>query len=411
MLELISFTIIITAFFSFLNARYLKLVPGIGVMIIAILVSLVLTISGAIGVLPESTLNNISSLVSSIDFNYLVINGLLGILLFAAAIHIQIEDLMKQKHVIFLMATIGLIVSVAIVGGGVYILSGLFGMQIPFAWAMLFGALISPTDPIAVLAIFRSVGAPKTQEIKLAGESLFNDGLAIVIFTVILGIATGTSEATTQSVYGLFMQEVFGGAILGVVLGYVATYMISKIDQYDVEILITIALVFAIYLTSHYLHVSNPIAAVMAGLLLGNHGKNFAMKQKTIDHLDNFWHLIDEMLNSILFVLLGLVLITLSFTFGGLALAVAAVAIVLFARFVGISILVKALKPIKEFSPHPIKILTWAGLRGGISVAMALSLPESEYREIILIMTYVVVVFSIVVQGLTLGTLINKYKN
>lgn len=410
MLELTSFAIIITAIFSFLNARYLKLVPGIGVMIIALLVSLGITVGGSTGLLPESTMMNITSLIGSIDFNYLVINGLLGVLLFAAAIHIQIEDLRKEKWVIFLMATVGLAVSVVVIGFGIHFASGLFGMQIPLSWSFLFGALISPTDPIAVLAIFRSVGAKKSQEIKLAGESLFNDGLAIVIFMVILGIATGTTEASATYVYGLFIQEVFGGAILGLVFGYIATKMISKIDQYDVEILITIALVFAIYLTSHYLHVSNPIAAVVGGLLLGNHGKNFAMKPKTIEHLDNFWHLIDEILNAILFVLLGLVLITLSFSFGGLALAGVAVLIVLLGRFIGISILVNALKPIRDFSPHPIKILTWAGLRGGISVAMALSLPDSEYREIILIMTYVVVVFSIVVQGLSLGALIKKYK-
>jgi len=262
-----------------------------------------------------------------------------------------------------------------------------------------------------VLAIFRSVGAPKSQEIKLTGESLFNDGLSIVIFIVVLGIASGSMEnPTVGGISMLLIQEVLGGVILGLITGYIACYMISKIDSYDVEIMITLALVFGIYMVASHLHVSNPIAAVIAGLLLGNHGKRLAMSDKTIEHLDNFWHLIDEILNAVLFVLLGFEIIVITLSIDGFILGMVAIVITLFARFIGVGILVNALKQIREFSPHAVKVLTWAGLRGGISVALALSLPESEYRETILIMTYIVVVFSIIGQGLTLGGLIEKYK-
>lgn len=408
MLDLISFTIIITAIFSFLNTKYLKLVPGIGVMLIGILVSLSFIGLNYFEILPAYVSAGITDTMNSIDFNSLVLDGMLGILLFAAAIHVQFQDILNQKYIIALMASVGLVISVVITAIGVYFISMLLGIDLPFIYALLFGAIISPTDPIAVMAIFKSVGAPKSQETKLTGESLFNDGLAIVIFTIVLSAVTGSSEITFTDVYTLFIQEVFGGVILGMFFGYIAMKMISSIEEYDVEILITIALVFAVYIASHKLHVSNPIAAVVAGLLLGNHGKKLAMSKKTIEHLDNFWHLIDEILNATLFVLLGLKLMTMSFTMDSMFLSTFAIMIVLFARFVGIGLLITLLTPLRSFSSNTIKILTWAGLRGGISVALSLSLPESEYKEIILVMTYIVVVFSIIVQGLTLGSLVKK---
>lgn len=408
MLDLISFTIIITAIFSFLNAKFLKLVPGIGVMLIGILVSLSFIGLNYFEILPASISTSITDTMNSIDFNYLLLDGMLGILLFAAAIHVQFQDILNQKYIIALMASVGLVISVIITAVGVYFVSMILGINLPFIYALLFGAIISPTDPIAVMAIFKSVGAPKSQETKLTGESLFNDGLAIVIFTIVLSAVNGSEEITFADVYTLFIQEVFGGVILGMLLGYIATKMISSIEEYDVEILITIALVFAIYIASHNLHVSNPIAAVVAGLLLGNHGKKLAMSKKTIEHLDNFWHLIDEILNATLFVLLGLTLMTMSFTMDGMLLSIFAIVIVLLARFVGIGLLITLFKPLRSFSSNTIKVLTWAGLRGGISVALSLSLPESEYKDIILVMTYIVVVFSIIIQGLTLGHLVKK---
>jgi len=412
MLDLISIILIITAIFGYINARYLKFVPGIGLMLIALVVSAVFILSDLTGLLSTSITNEVKHLVLSVDFNHLVMNGMLGVLLFAAAIHVEIDDLLEQKYIILSMATVGLVISVFIISISIYYFAGFIGINLPYIYALLFGALISPTDPIAVLAIFRSVGAPKSQEIKLTGESLFNDGLSIVIFIVVLGIASGSMEnPTVGGISMLLIQEVLGGVILGLITGYIACYMISKIDSYDVEIMITLALVFGIYMAASHLHVSNPIAAVIAGLLLGNHGKRLAMSDKTIEHLDNFWHLIDEILNAVLFVLLGFEIIVITLSIDGFILGLIAIVITLFARFIGVGILVNTLKQIREFSPHAVKVLTWAGLRGGVSVALALSLPESEYRETILIMTYTVVVFSIVGQGLTLGRLIEKYKS
>jgi len=402
MLDLITIILIATAVLGFLNARFLKLVPGIGLMLIALLMSAIFIGLNVFEVLPSGFVLKTQALVSSIDFNHLVMNGMLGILLFAAAIHVEIDDLLEQKYIILSMATVGLVISVFIISISIYYFAGFVGINLPYIYALLFGALISPTDPIAVLAIFRSVGAPKSQEIKLTGESLFNDGLSIVIFIVVLGVASGSM---------LLIQEVLGGVILGLITGYIACYMISKIDSYDVEIMITLALVFGIYMAASHLHVSNPIAAVIAGLLLGNHGKRLAMSDKTIEHLDNFWHLIDEILNAVLFVLLGFEIIVITLSIDGFILGLIAIVITLFARFIGVGILVNTLKQIREFSPHAVKVLTWAGLRGGVSVALALSLPESEYRETILIMTYTVVVFSIIGQGLTLGGLIERYKS
>ena len=314
MLDLISIIIIVTAVFGYINARYLKLVPGIGLMLIALVVSAVFILSDLTGLLSTSITNEVKHLVLSVDFNHLVMNGMLGVLLFAAAIHVEIDDLLEQKYIILSMATVGLVISVFIISISIYYFAGFIGINLPYIYALLFGALISPTDPIAVLAIFRSVGAPKSQEIKLTGESLFNDGLSIVIFIVVLGIASGSMEnPTVGGISILLIQEVLGGVILGLITGYIACYMISKIDSYDVEIMITLALVFGIYMAASHLHVSNPIAAVIAGLLLGNHGKRLAMSDKTIEHLDNFWHLIDEILNAVLFVLLGFEIIVLRY--------------------------------------------------------------------------------------------------
>lgn len=408
MLDLISLIIITTALFSWFNSKFLKMVPGIGVMVIGLLISMTLISLEQYYGDNFIFINSVKGVVGEIDFNHLVLNGLLGILLFSAAIHIQVSDLLRHKYIIILMASVGLILSVILVGLGVWLLGALIGVHIPLVYAFLFGALISPTDPIAVLAIFRSVGAPKSLEIKLTGESLFNDGLAIVIFLILLGISQGV-EFSFVSAFGLFIQEVFGGVIVGLVLGYTSNKMIASIDDFTVEILITIALVFSLYIVSSGLHVSNPIAAVVAGLLLGNHGKKFSMKEKTIKHLDDFWHLIDESLNTILFVILGLEVLVISFSLPAIYIGVSSILIVIFSRYFAISLIVNPLKKFQKFTPGVIHILTWAGLRGGISVALALSLPESDYRDIILVSTYIVVSFSIIVQGLSLSKLIKRY--
>jgi len=348
------------------------------------------------------------SLLQSIDFNQLVLHGILGALLFAGALHINLEDLAKEKWIITLLATVGVVLSTTIVSGVMYFILQWLGIGIPLIYCLLFGALISPTDPIAVLAILKTVGAPKELETKIAGESLFNDGVAVVIFMVILGIATGEQEPTFVSITLLFLLEAVGGALFGLATGYVAYRLLKTVDNYQVEVLITLALVFASYAAAEAIHVSAPIAAVAAGLLIGNHGRTLAMSEKTTEHVDLFWELVDEILNGVLFVLLGFELLIVTFEPSNFTAGLIAIPIVLLARFIGVSLPIWLRKFKREFSPNAIKVLTWGGLRGGISVALALSLPPSPERELILMMTYVVVVFSILVQGLTIGKLIKR---
>ena len=409
MLESASIVLILVTIFSYINARYLKMVQGIGIMLVSLMLSILLVGLDQLSLLPESFLLKISSFISYLDFNYLLMDGMLGALLFAAALHVDINDLKKQKYTVAILSSVGLLISTFLIAGMIYYTSGLLGIQLPFIYSLIFGAIISPTDPIAVLSIFKTVGASKELETKIAGESLFNDGFAVVFFIIVVGIATGDKELSFATVGGLFVQEAVGGLILGLALGYVSYLMLKHIDDYDTEVLITVSLVFAIYLVSHQLHVSSPVASVVAGLLIGNRGRNLAMSKKTTQHLDNFWHLVDEILNSVLFTLLGLELIMININGNTSMLGLFAIMIVLFSRFTGVGVLINLLKYKFEFSKNTIKTLTWAGMRGGISVALALSLPESEYKEVILTITYIVVVFSILVQGLSLSRFMKKF--
>ena len=406
-LDLIAWLMFITAGFSYINHRFLKFPTSIGLMAIALVFSMVLLALGELKWIPGLE-DSARELLQSIDFNRLVLHGILGALLFAGSLHINLEDLMKQKWIIILLASVGVVLSTTLVSGLMYFVLGWLGIGIPFIYCLLFGALISPTDPIAVLAILKNVGAPKELETKIAGESLFNDGVAVVIFVVILGIANGTHEPTVGSIALLFLKEAVGGALFGLAAGYGAYRLLRTVDNYQVEVLITLALVFASYAAAEALHVSAPIAAVAAGLLIGNHGRTLAMSEKTIEHVDMFWELIDEVLNGILFVLLGFELLIITFDLSSFKAGLIAIPVVLLARFVGVSLPIWLRKFKREFSPNAIKVLTWGGLRGGISVALALSLPASPEREIILMMTYVVVVFSILVQGLTIGKLVQR---
>jgi len=406
-LDLIAWLMFFTAGFSYLNHRYLKFPTSIGVMAIALVFSLMLIALGELQWIPGLK-DSARSLLQSIDFNQLVLHGILGALLFAGALHINLEDLAKQKWIITLLATVGVVLSTTIVSGVMYFILQWLGIGIPLIYCLLFGALISPTDPIAVLAILKTVGAPKELETKIAGESLFNDGVAVVIFMVILGIATGEQEPTFVSITLLFLLEAVGGALFGLATGYVAYRLLKTVDNYQVEVLITLALVFASYAAAEAIHVSAPIAAVAAGLLIGNHGRTLAMSEKTTEHVDLFWELVDEILNGVLFVLLGFELLIVTFEPSNFTAGLIAIPIVLLARFIGVSLPIWLRKFKREFSPNAIKVLTWGGLRGGISVALALSLPPSPERELILMMTYVVVVFSILVQGLTIGKLIKR---
>jgi len=406
-LDLFAWLIFFTAGFSYINHRFLKFPTSIGLMAIALVFSLILIELGELEWIPglEDTAR---SLLESIDFDRLVLHGILGALLFAGSLHINLEDLAKQKWIIILLASVGIVMSTVIVGGAMFYVLGWLGIGIPFIYCLLFGALISPTDPIAVLSILKTVGAPKELETIIGGESLFNDGVAVVIFIVVLGVATGHHEPSFVSITVLFLKEAVGGALFGLGTGYAAYRLLRTVDNYQVEILITLALVFAGYAAAEALHISAPIAAVTSGLLIGNRGRTLAMSEKTIEHVDMFWELVDEILNGILFVLLGFELLIVTFDLSSFKAGLIAIPVVLLARITGVSLPIWLMKFKREFTPNAIKVLTWGGLRGGISVALALSLPASPERELILMMTYVVVIFSILVQGLTIGKLVQR---
>jgi monovalent cation:H+ antiporter, CPA1 family len=333
---------------------------------------------------------------------------MLGFLLFAGALHVKLDELLDLKWVIGSMAAVGTILSSLITGLLGYWLFDLVGLPLPLLYCLLFGALISPTDPIAVMGVLRQARLPKALEMKIVGESLFNDGVGVVIFLVILNLVPKDSFTATD-VLALFAEEAIGGAALGLALGYIAYRMLRSVDNYQVEILITLALVMGSFALADLLHTSGPIAVVVAGLLIGNHGRQWAMSDTTREHLDNFWELLDELLNAVLFVLIGLEVLVLSFQKSYLMAGLVAIPIVLAARWLSVFVQVKAFSFVRDFTDRTITILTWGGLRGGISVALALSLPVGPERNAVVTITYAVVVFSILVQGLTINRVLGKH--
>jgi len=296
--------------------------------------------------------------------------------------------------------------STFMVGTATYYLLIALGMPTGYLYCLLFGALISPTDPIAVIGMLKSAKVPKSLETKIAGESLFNDGIGVVVFLILFSLLGENAEISASAIFGLFMKEAVGGAVLGLVLGWITYRLLKSVDNYAVEILLTLALTCGGYALALYLHTSGPIAIVVAGLLVGNHGRDYAMSDKTQENLDTFWELVDEILNAVLFVLIGLEVLVLKFEMTYFTAGVIAIPMIILARFIAISIPVKALSIVRSFTPGAIKIMTWAGLRGGISIALALSMPTGPERDLFLLMTYIVVVFSILVQGLTVKKLV-----
>jgi len=398
--------ITLAALFSYVNHRFLRIPTTIGIMIISLVLSLGLLLLNALGwTVPEQQAER---LVGGIDFHETLMEGMLSFLLFAGALHINLDDLRQQKWVVLSLATVGVVLSTFIVGALAWLIFNGLGIDMPWLYCLLFGALISPTDPIAVMGILKTVGAAKSLEIKIAGESLFNDGIGVVVFLVILGLVQGVSEPTIQGIGGLLLQEAGGGIVFGLVIGLVAFSLLRSIDNYQVEVLLTLALVMGGYAAAHALHISGPIAMVVAGLVIGNHGRVLAMSDTTREHLDNFWELMDEILNAVLFVLIGLEVLLLSFRGEYLLAILALIPAVLAARYVSVGLPVMLMRRFRDFSPRVVEILTWGGLRGGISVALALSLPVSPERDAILTTTYAVVVFSIIVQGLTIGKLVRQ---
>ena len=393
----------VTAGLSYVNHRYIGLPVTIGVMISALFLSLVLIGLGWLGLGVEQLAEQ---WLRSIDFSEALFHGMLSFLLFAGALHVNLTDLMERKWSIGLLATCGVLISTFLIGSVAWWLLQWFNIHLPYIYCLLFGALISPTDPIAVLGILKTAGVPKSLEIQIAGESLFNDGVGVVVFLALLELATGSVNVSAGSIGLLFIQEAIGGGVWGLLLGYLVVQMLKTVDNYHVEVLITLAVVTGGYAFADALHLSGPIAIVVAGLLIGNQGRQLAMSTATRKHLDIFWALIDEILNAVLFVLMGLEILILTFTKQYLAVGVLMIPLILMARFIAVSIPIALLRPFKTFSPGVVPLLTWSGLRGGISIALALSLPVGPEREIILVMTYTVVVFSIVVQGLTIDKLV-----
>jgi CPA1 family monovalent cation:H+ antiporter len=342
--------------------------------------------------------------ISKIDFHTLVMQIMLSFLLFAGSYHIDQEKLRKVASPILILATIGTIISTFIVGGFVFLLLQVFHLQIPLIYCLLFGALISPTDPIAVLNILRQANIPYTLELKILGESLFNDGIGVVIFITIMDVATtGTSNLSAMGVTILFLEQAVGGVIFGILLGYLGIVLMKPINNYKVEILITLALVMCGYSLADLLHVSGPLAMVLAGIITGNRGKRIAMSDTTHDYISKFWELIDEILNAILFLLIGFEMLVIPFNYNLLIIGIITSAIVLFARWFSVALPVTIFKRKIKFEKNEILLLTWGGLRGGLSVALALSIPENMHRNEIVAITYIVAIFSITVQGTSIS--------
>lgn len=402
-----SILVTICALFSFINYKYIKLPTTIGIMVMALVTSTFMMLMPHLGF---DILPSVHNILSEIDFSETLLHGMLSFLLFAGALHVNLEDLKAQKYLISFMAFFGTILSTILVGMIAFYGFPIMGFDIPLIYALVFGALISPTDPIAVMAILKKAGVPKSLETKVVGESLFNDGVAVVLFLVLLGIAV-KGETTAMEVSILFVKEAFGGALLGGVLGYITFLMLRSVDNYQVEIFLTLALVMGGYELATFLHTSGPIAMVVAGLLVGNIGRDLAMSEHTKENLDNFWELVDEFLNALLFLLIGFELLIIPFNNHALYIGLLMIPVLLCIRYLSALIPVTILKRYRTFSNGAVNILTWGGLRGGISVALALSLPDGEIRDVILLITYCIVMFSIIVQGLSIGKLVKYYNS
>lgn len=405
LLQIASLLIVLAGLFGAFNHLFLRLPSAIGILVVALLASFALLALDLIapGLEIAATARTV---VTGIEFSDALLEGMLGLLLFAGALHVKLGDLKQQWRVIFLMATLGVALSTTIVGVGFSWMTGM-----PLIIALVFGALISPTDPVAVLGVLRDANLQKTLETKIAGESLFNDGVAYVVFLVIVGLAFPSGDHhgdSASAAVTLFFQEAVGGALLGIVLGWLTFRLMRRIDDYSLEVLLTLGLAFGGYSLAVWLHVSAPIMAVCAGLLIGDIGTKHGMSAETRDYVDAFWKLIDEILNAVLFLMIGFEVFAIAFDANYLLIGVASIALALFARLAAVAVPVMILKPFRDFTSGVVPIMTWGGIKGGISVALALSLPDSEWKPLILTATYVVVIFSIVAQGLTIAPLAKR---
>ncbi|MDP1624068.1 MAG: sodium:proton antiporter [Bacteroidales bacterium] len=405
--HLLSILIVLSAGFAYLNFRILKLPNAIGLMLVSLIFSLLILLAG---IFFPSFKNMVAVHLNNINFSELLLEGMLSFMLFAGAIHIRFENLRHERMSIILFSTISVILSTFIIGYSTFYLLTLFGIKVNFLHALLFGALISPTDPVAVLSILKSAGISKSLETKIAGESLFNDGVAVVVFITILQLTKSGVEIDAFNVLLLFGREAVGGILLGLILGYCGYKLIASIDNYQVEVLITLAIVMGGYTLAHFIHFSGPLAMVAAGLVTGNHGKDFGMSEITTEYIDKFWELIDEVLNAILFVLIGLELLVIQTSQKILFIGLIMIVVGLLARFISVWIPSMAIRLREKITRRTILILTWGGLRGGISIALALSIKPEFNRDIWVTITYVIVCFSILIQGMTIGKFARSLK-
>ncbi|MCK7589690.1 sodium:proton antiporter [Subsaxibacter sp. CAU 1640] len=405
--SIISILVILAALFGFINARFLKLPTTIGLMVITLLCTLIVVV---IGQFNDAILIHERELINNINFEEVLLDIMLSFLLFAGALHTNFEELRVQRAPVIVFATIGVLISTFLVGIGMYFVLQLIGLEIEFIYCLLFGALISPTDPIAVLGILKKANAPKKLETKIVGESLFNDGVGVVVFLTIFSIAKSPGESIEiMSIAKLFAQEVLGGIVLGLILGYGTYKLLKAIDDYEVEVIITIATVMGGTLVAHQFHLSAPLAMVTAGLFIGNDiVRSATMSEKTETYIDRFWELVDVLLNTILFVLIGMEMLVLTFDTSSIVAGLIAVPLVLFCRYASLWLPVKFFSKKLDFVPKTNLIMTWGGLRGGISIALALSLTNAMHRELFLVITYIIVVFSIIGQGLTVEPIVKR---
>ncbi|MFL1876129.1 cation:proton antiporter [Hansschlegelia beijingensis] len=407
--ELSALLLTLCALFGWLNHKYLPLPHAVGLLVMSVAAS-ALMVAADVAFPDRHLFESLTGTLRQIDFSKVVMDGMLAFLLFAGALHVDLGKLRSRAIPVALLAFAGTVISTAVVGFATWWAARIIGLAIPLPWAFVFGALISPTDPVAVMSTLRNVAVPADLEVELQGESLFNDGIGIVLFTVLLRFAIGSSadETSATAIIELLVIEAGGGILLGLVTGYVAYWGMKQIDDYPVEVLISLALVTCTYAVAQRLHVSGPLSMVAAGLLIGDRGPRYAMSDRTQTYLFGLWTLIDEILNSVLFLLIGLEVLVLSFAWGSLALAFAAIPIVLIGRLIAVSVPLFLFSWSATMSLRNVPFLTWAGVRGGISVALALSIPEGQAPSAILSATYGVVSFSIVVQGLTLGWLAKR---
>lgn len=405
MLDIAAICLVLTALLAYLNHRLTKLPTTIGVMAIALALSLGMVGLDAAG-LDHGLRAYEESFIRSIDFSDVLMQGMLSFLLFAAALHVDLSALKTFRWQVASLALVGTVVSTALVGFAMWFVLPYVGLHLPLIYCLVFGALIAPTDPIAVMGILKSAGAPKPLELVIAGESLFNDGVGVVVFALLVGVMASGDTPTFGAAATMLLREAGGGIAFGVALGYVVFYMLKSIDQYQVEVLLTLAAVMGGYALASHLHVSGPLAMVVCGLIVGNGGRALAMSDNTQRYVDMFWELIDEMLNAVLFVLIGLEVILIAFSPSLLMGGALAIVLTLATRWLVVGLPVKVLKHWFKLPQGASHVLAWGGLRGGISVALALSLPSTPNRATVLALTYCVVVFSILVQGMTIGRVV-----